>query len=63
MAPPFDKVGVMELETFYPAKERTKLAMDLNNLLASPAFAGWMTGQPLDVQQLSLFAPRRKWSA
>lgn len=51
-APPFDSVGVMDLETFYPEKERTKLAMDLNNLLASPSFAGWMSGQPLDVQQL-----------
>lgn len=58
-SPPFDKVGVMDLETFYPAKERTKLAMDLNNLLASPAFAGWMTGQPLDVQQL-FYSPEGK---
>ena len=57
--PPFDKVGVMELETFYPGKERTKLAMDLNNLLASPAFAGWMSGQALDVQQL-YFSPDGK---
>ena len=58
-SPPFEKVGVMDLETFYPAKERTKLAMDLNNLLASPAFAGWMTGQPLDVQQL-FYSPEGK---
>ncbi len=54
--PPFATVGVMDLETFYPEKERTKLAMDLNNLLASPSFAGWMSGQALDVQQL-LYAP------
>lgn len=58
-SPPFEKVGVMELEKFYPEKERTKLAMDLNNLLASPAFAGWMTGQALDVQQL-LYSPEGK---
>lgn len=51
-SPPFTSVGVMDLETFYPEKERTKLAMDLNNLLASPSFAGWMTGQPLNVQEL-----------
>lgn len=51
-SPPFKSVGVMDLETFYPEKERTKLAMDLNNLLASPSFAGWMTGQPLNVQEL-----------
>lgn len=58
-SPPFETVGVMELEKFYPEKERTKLAMELNNLLASPAFAGWMTGQPLDVQQL-FFSPEGK---
>lgn len=57
--PPFTRVGVMDLETFYPEKERTKLAMDLNNLLASPSFAGWMAGQPLDVQQL-LYSPEGK---
>lgn len=57
--PPFPTVGVMDLETFYPEKERTKLAMDLNNLLASPSFAGWMSGQALDVQQL-LYSPEGK---
>ena len=50
--PPFDKVGVLPLEQFYPEKKRAKLAMELNNLLASPSFAGWMQGQPLDVKQL-----------
>lgn len=51
-APPFKEVGVMEVDVFFPPKERTALAMDLNNLLASPSFAGWMQGQPLDVQRL-----------
>ena len=50
--PPFDKVGAFELETFYPAKERLELAMALNNLLASPGFAAWMEGEPLDAQRL-----------
>lgn len=50
--PPFDKVGVFDLETFYPAKERLQLAMALNNLVASPSFAPWMKGEPLDVQRL-----------
>ncbi|GFE78525.1 ATP-binding protein [Steroidobacter agaridevorans] len=50
--PPFDKVGVFDLETFYPAKERMQLAMSLNNLIASPSFAAWMKGEPLDVQRL-----------
>lgn len=50
--PPFDKIGVMELESFYPARDRQKLAMRLNGLLASPGFAAWMEGEPLDVQRL-----------
>lgn len=50
--PPFDKVGVFDLETFYPASERMRLAMALNNLIASPSFASWMKGEPLDVQRL-----------
>ena len=37
--PPFDEVGVLDLESFFPAKERFGLAMQLNNLLASPDFA------------------------
>lgn len=51
-SPPFERVGVLDLETFYPAKHRVELAMRLNNLLASPAFAGWMEGEPLDVGRL-----------
>ncbi len=61
-SPPFDKVGVMGLEQFYPEKQRTKLAMELNNLLASPTFAGWMKGQPLNIDQL-LYAPPDATSA
>ncbi len=58
-APPFDKVGVIDLETFYPARDRFALAMRLNNLIASPGFAGWMQGEPLDVGGL-LYAPSGK---
>lgn len=50
--PAFDKVGVLDLETFYPAKERLQLALGLNNLIAAPGFAAWMQGEPLDVQRL-----------
>ncbi len=48
--PPFEKVGVMNLESFYSAKDRFELAMSINNLLASPGFAAWMEGEPLDVK-------------
>ena len=51
-SPPFQKVGVLDLETFFPAKERFGLAMKLNNLLASPGFAAWLEGDPLDVSGL-----------
>ena len=50
--PPFDRVGIMDLETFYSARDRTELAMKLNNLLASPSFAGWMQGAPLSIKDL-----------
>ena len=51
-SPPFDRVGVLDLDSFYPPKERFELAMTLNNLLASPDFASWMSGEALDVQRL-----------
>ena len=50
--PPFATVGVLELETFFPEKDRTELALLVNNLLASPSFAAWTQGAPLDVQRL-----------
>lgn len=52
VAPPFDKVGVFPLNTWYPQAERMQFAMKLNNLLASPSFANWMTGLPMDIDQL-----------
>jgi hypothetical protein len=51
-SPPLERVGVMDLETFFPAKDRFGLALQLNNLLASPGFAGWLEGEPLDIQRL-----------
>src|SRR5215210_634384 len=50
--PPVERVGVMDLESFYPAKERFGLAMAFNNLLGSPGFAAWLRGEPLDVDRL-----------
>jgi hypothetical protein len=50
--PPFEKLGVFDVESFYPSKNRFELAMSLNNLLASPDFAAWMTGEPLDIAEL-----------
>ncbi len=50
--PPFDKVGVFDVESFFPAKERTELALRVNALLASPGFEAWLSGDALDVQKL-----------
>lgn len=50
--PPFDKVGVMDLDVVIPQKGRLDLAMKLNHLLASPGFATWLEGEPLDIQRL-----------
>lgn len=57
--PPFTRLGVMELESVYPAKDRFELAMQLNGLLASPGFQGWMEGEPLDIASL-LYTPEGK---
>jgi hypothetical protein len=58
-SPPFERVGVLDLEAFYPQKDRFGLAMQLNNLLASPTFASWMEGDALDVDAL-LYTPEGK---
>ncbi|UCD35415.1 MAG: ATP-binding protein [Nitrospiraceae bacterium] len=50
--PPFTAVGVFDLESFFPAKERFSLAMKLNNLLAAPGFQAWLEGEDLDVSRL-----------
>jgi len=50
--PPMGKVGVFELDSFYPAKERFELAMALNNLLAAPGFQAWLEGEALDIHSL-----------
>ncbi|MEO8100459.1 MAG: ATP-binding protein [Acidobacteriota bacterium] len=50
--PPTQKIGVLDLESFYPAKDRFALAMALNNLLASPGFEAWLTGDPLDIGKM-----------
>ena len=57
--PPVNRIGVMDLESFFPSKERFALAMSLNNLLAAPGFSAWMEGEPLDIQQI-LHTPNGK---
>ena len=51
-SPPFQRVGVIDLESFYPAKERFALAMQINTLMAAPGFEQWLQGEPLDAASL-----------
>ncbi len=50
--PPFRKLGVFDLEMFFPEKQRMKLALQLNSLLASPSMASWLEGEPLDIENM-----------
>ncbi len=56
--PPIRKLGVLELDSFYPEKDRMALVMKMNGLLASPAFASWMQGEPLDIDAMLSNGPR-----
>ncbi|MEQ1909101.1 MAG: ATP-binding protein, partial [Vicinamibacterales bacterium] len=47
--PPMARIGVIDLESFYPAKDRFELSMTINSLIASPGFEVWTQGEPLDV--------------
>jgi hypothetical protein len=51
-SPSITKVGVLDLESFFPASQRFGLAMQLNQLLAAPGFQSWLEGEPLDVDAL-----------
>ncbi|MDH4043444.1 MAG: ATP-binding protein [Gemmatimonadota bacterium] len=55
-SPGVEKIGVMALETFFPQADRMELALRLNSLLASPGFAAWLEGEPLDI-------PKMLWTA
>ncbi len=50
--PSVSKIGVLDVDTFFPAKDRLALALRLNNLLASPGFESWLRGVPLNVDTL-----------
>ncbi len=58
-SPPVSKIGVMDVDSFFPSKDRFALAMKLNNLLAAPGFQAWLEGEALDIQSL-LYTPAGK---
>jgi DNA replication protein DnaC len=53
-SPPLRKLGVFEVDAFFPPKERTELALQLNSLVAAPSFAAWGEGPPIDMQSILL---------
>lgn len=57
--PPFDKLGALSVDAFFPTKERTDLVMQLNAILAAPSFETWREGQALDIPDL-LYTPEGK---
>lgn len=52
VSPPFEKVGVFALNTFYPQDKRLELAMKLNALIASPSFSTWLEGELIDIDKM-----------
>ena len=58
-SPPVTRIGMLDVESFYPSKDRFELAMQLNNLLAAPGFSLWLEGDPLDFNEL-LHSPSGK---
>lgn len=50
--PPFGKLGVFDVNTFFPEKDRFKLAKELNNIIAAPSFQSWIAGEALDIGRM-----------
>ena len=59
LRPPFDRIGVMDLESFYPARDRQDLALRFNSVLASPGFDVWTKGEPADLSTMLFDAKGR----
>ncbi|MEO8397973.1 MAG: hypothetical protein ABI700_33575, partial [Chloroflexota bacterium] len=54
--PPFDKLGVFSIDDYISERNRQKLALDLNNIVAAPSFQSWLNGDTMDIQNL-LYQP------
>ncbi len=50
--PPVKKIGVLNTDAFFPAKDRVELSLAINNLLAAPSFSAWLQGTPLDIGRM-----------
>ncbi|MBU1217739.1 DUF87 domain-containing protein [bacterium] len=52
ITPPFEKIGMLTLDAFYPQNERIKLATLFNSVISSVTFSSWIKGEPLDIQNM-----------
>jgi DNA helicase HerA-like ATPase len=52
VTPPFKKVGIFDLDTFFSSDERLKLALKLNSIIANPSFKSWIEGEALDISNM-----------
>ena len=52
VTPPFSKIGVFDLETFFPQSDRLKFALKINTIIASPSFSTWLEGESLDISKM-----------
>lgn len=50
--PPFTMLGALTVDQAISERQRSKLAMALNNIIAAPSFKSWTNGEPLDIQRL-----------
>jgi len=54
--PPVDWIGAQDIDDYMTPRRRRKLAARLNTLLASPRFAAWLRGKPIDIKGM-LYTP------
>lgn len=50
--PPFNRIGVIDVDMFISEKDRRELVIALNRVIASPTFRNWIKGMPLDFDKL-----------
>lgn len=50
--PPFEKIGVFDVQTFFPNDKRMAFAMKINALVANPSFKQWLNGEPLNIGKM-----------
>lgn len=52
MDPPFNRIGAIDVDMFMSSKERRRLAIDINKIIASSSFKAWLTGVPLEFEKI-----------